>query len=35
MRFVSSNLANYHATAQKLLVQVLSPHQTDGMKLEV
>ena len=36
MRLVSSNLANYHATVQKLLVrQVLSPHQTDGMKLEV
>jgi len=36
MRFVSSNLANYHATVQELLVrQVLRPHQTDGMKLEV
>jgi len=36
MRLVSSNLANYHATVQKVLIrQVLSPDQTDGMKLEV
>ena len=34
MRLVSSNLANYHATVQKLLIrQVLTI--TDGMKLEV
>ena len=30
MRLVSSNLAKYHATMQKLLIR-----QTDGMKLEV
>ena len=34
MRLVSSNLANYHATVQKLLIPT-SPDQTDGMKLEV
>ena len=34
MRLVSSNLANYHAAVQKLLIrQVLT--KTDGMKLEV
>jgi len=33
MRLVSSNLANYHATVQKLLIR--RPDQTDGMKLEV
>ena len=36
MRLVSSNLANYHATVQKLLrAYTTSPDQTDGMKLEV
>jgi len=36
MRLVSSNLANYHATVQKLLrPYTTSPDQTDGMKLEV
>ena len=36
MRLVSSNLANYHATVQKLLIgPTTSPEQTDGMKLEV
>jgi len=34
MRIVSSNLANYHATVQKLLIRPF-PDQTDGMKLEV
>jgi len=33
MRIVSSNLANYHATVQKLLIRPF-PDQTDGMKLE-
>jgi len=42
MRLVSSNLANYHATVQKLInifrietTYTTSPDQTDGMKLEV
>ena len=36
MRLVSSNLANYHATVQKLLRPYTTSHdQTDGMKLEV
>jgi len=36
MRLVSSNLANCHATVQKLLIgPTTSPDQTDGMKLEV
>ena len=36
MRFVSSNLANCHATVQKLLIgPTTSPDQTDGTKLEV
>jgi len=32
LSLVSSNLANYHATVQKLLIRQV---QTDGMKLEV
>ena len=35
MRLVSSNLANCHATVQKLLTYTTSPDLTDGMKLEV
>ena len=36
MRLVSSNLANYHATVQKLFrPYTISLDQTDGTKLEV
>ena len=34
MRLVSSNLANYHTTVQKLLIRQ-HQDQTDGMTLEV
>jgi len=33
MRLVSSNLANYHATVQKILIRQVLSDQTDGMKL--
>ena len=35
MRRVNWNLANCHATMQKLLIRQLSPDQIDGMKLEI
>jgi len=35
MRLVSSNLANYHATVQKLLIRQVLADQSDGIKLEV